>query len=86
MIHTMELLYILNRRAATYCAYRLNRHVNAAERYDGTGYPKGLAGEEIPVIESDDIAPENIEGTNRLATSPPFENDCFQGRAIADCT
>lgn len=36
MIHTLELLYILNRRAATYCSYRLNRHVNAAERYDGT--------------------------------------------------
>ncbi len=36
MIHTFEILYVLNRRAATYCAYKLNRHVNAAERYSHT--------------------------------------------------
>ncbi len=34
MIHTFEILYILNQRAATYCTLRLNAHVNSAERYD----------------------------------------------------
>ena len=34
MVHTFEILYILERRSATYCAYRLNQHVNADERRD----------------------------------------------------
>lgn len=32
MIHTFEILYILNRRAATYCAFKLNQRVNTAEK------------------------------------------------------
>ena len=32
MVHTFEILYILTRREAAYCAYRLNQHVNADER------------------------------------------------------
>ncbi len=36
MIHTFEILYILNRRAAAYCTYRLNKYVNASDRYSTT--------------------------------------------------
>ncbi len=33
MVHTFEILYILNRREAAYCALRLNQRVNDAEKF-----------------------------------------------------
>lgn len=32
MVHTFEILYILNRQEARYCAYKLNQRVNVADR------------------------------------------------------
>ena len=42
MIHTFEILYILNRRAAIYCAHRLNQRVNASKRKDPDDIKKFL--------------------------------------------
>ena len=32
MVHTFEILYMLNRRESVYCAYKLNQRVNADEK------------------------------------------------------